>query len=209
LSHCHPDLHQQISSAVLLRNKPKLTSIFKFAESYIVNMPDINKDMEFIIAILKTGSITVNYDAAREMLGWNKKKVVNKMSEFRTSHPMPSSPSHFCLLSPTPATATGFPKKKKKKKIWFPLWSQFVNLFEETSADDVFTRQARRMTGPLTRMLPPPHQMVQRQRLPSELLLMRTAQTKSRSQMVSAQRAKRAPRKRLLVRRLLRRRADA
>jgi hypothetical protein len=46
-------------------------------------MPDINKDFEFMMAILKTGTLAVNYDAAGAMLGWNKKKCVNKMSEFR------------------------------------------------------------------------------------------------------------------------------
>jgi hypothetical protein len=54
-------------------------------------MPDINKDFEFMMAILKTGTLTVNYDAAGAMLGWNKKKCVNKMSEFRRSSFSPSN----------------------------------------------------------------------------------------------------------------------
>jgi hypothetical protein len=46
-------------------------------------MPDINKEFEFLLAMVKTGNLSVDYDAAGALLGWNKKKCVNKMSEFR------------------------------------------------------------------------------------------------------------------------------
>ncbi|PMD55425.1 uncharacterized protein K444DRAFT_695547 [Hyaloscypha bicolor E] len=52
-------------------------------------MPDLAKDLEFLLAIVKTGSLTINYDAASTMLGWNKKKTTNKMSEFRKAHDWP------------------------------------------------------------------------------------------------------------------------
>jgi hypothetical protein len=48
-------------------------------------MPDANKDLEYILAMVKTGSLTVDYDAAATMLGWPKKKTVDRMSSFRMS----------------------------------------------------------------------------------------------------------------------------
>jgi hypothetical protein len=41
------------------------------------------KDFEFLLTMVKTGSLTINYDAASTTLGWNKKKTMNKMSDFR------------------------------------------------------------------------------------------------------------------------------
>ncbi|KAH8790991.1 hypothetical protein F5882DRAFT_377120 [Hyaloscypha sp. PMI_1271] len=55
-------------------------------------MPDLAKDLEFLLAIVKTGSLTINYDAAATMLGWNKKKTTNKMSEFRKQAVSPNPP---------------------------------------------------------------------------------------------------------------------
>jgi hypothetical protein len=61
-------------------------------------MPDLAKDLEFLLAIVKTGSLTINYDAASTMLGWNKKKTTNKMSEFRKQAVSPNPPFPFEIL---------------------------------------------------------------------------------------------------------------
>jgi len=75
-----------IKSHLLCSSLPQeklLTRDLTFCRANTAKMPDINKEFEFIMAVLKTGSITVNYDAASTMLGWNKKKTMNKMSDFR------------------------------------------------------------------------------------------------------------------------------
>jgi hypothetical protein len=69
-----------------------LTSLPALTEPNTVTMPDLAKDLEFLLAIVKTGSLTINYDAAATMLGWNKKKTTNKMSEFRKQAVSPNPP---------------------------------------------------------------------------------------------------------------------
>jgi hypothetical protein len=69
-----------------------LISLPALTEPNTVTMPDLAKDLEFLLAIVKTGSLTINYDAAATMLGWNKKKTTNKMSEFRKQAVSPNPP---------------------------------------------------------------------------------------------------------------------
>ena len=46
-------------------------------------MPDATKDLQFLLTIAKTGSLTIDYDAASTELGWTKAKCRDVMCRFR------------------------------------------------------------------------------------------------------------------------------
>ncbi|KAN0107940.1 hypothetical protein V8E51_007682 [Hyaloscypha variabilis] len=119
-------------------------------------MPDINKEFEFIMAVLKTGSITVNYDAASTMLGWNKKKTMNKMSDFPR------------LFNISPGLT---PLSTPASKL----------IFKDLHANFALSHKASSMTGPSTRkLLPLPR--VRRPMLPNALPTTTTVKVKPGSE---------------------------
>ncbi|KAE8451940.1 hypothetical protein EG329_002781 [Mollisiaceae sp. DMI_Dod_QoI] len=72
-------------------------------------MPDAVKDLEFLLAIVKTGTLAVNYDEAAPLLGLNKKQISKKMCNFRKDYNWPIKKD-----AAKSTTATAKPKTAKR-----------------------------------------------------------------------------------------------